>query len=84
MTLVGYGLSSTGDNSTAGVRREVTLAVQSVCSRLVTAGDDQATACQGDSGGAVLLGGKLVAVISAGNVACVGPTTLTRTDAHAN
>jgi hypothetical protein len=62
----------------------VSLPVTSVCSRVITAGASGSNACSGDSGGAVLLGGALVAVVSGGTPDCSGPTTFTRTDAHAN
>jgi len=83
VTVVGFGLSDTGDPTTAGVRREVSLEVGSVCSRLLTAGGTDANACLGDSGGAVLLHGELIAVVSSGTPDCESPTNFTRTDAHA-
>jgi hypothetical protein len=48
------------------------------------AGTSGANACLGDSGGAVIAGGKLVAVVSGGSPDCNGPTTFTLASAHAN
>jgi secreted trypsin-like serine protease len=86
VTVVGYGVDDATDETDAGsgTRRSVSLSVSEVCSRFVQAGNATANACSGDSGGAVILGGKLVAVVSGGNLGCNAPTTFQRTDAHAN
>jgi MYXO-CTERM domain-containing protein len=84
VTLVGYGIDSTASGTGAGMRRSVSLPVDSVCSRLLTVGGLDADACFGDSGGAVLLGGALVAVISSGMGDCATPSLMTRLDAHAD
>ena len=84
VTVIGYGASDGTDNSGAGTRREVVLEVTSVCSRIIQAGDADANACVGDSGGAVMLGGQLVAVVSGGREGCYTPAVFTRTDAHAD
>ena len=84
VTLVGYGLADTTTGGSAGIRRSVTLPVAQVCSRYVTLGGPDANACSGDSGGAVLLDGQLVAVISSGMADCAAPSLQTRVDAHAN
>jgi V8-like Glu-specific endopeptidase len=82
--VVGYGASNGATLSGSGTRRSVVLTVDTVCSRVLQAGGPDADACEGDSGGAVLLGGKLVAVVSGGRSGCASPTFLTRTDAHAD
>lgn len=82
--LVGYGLADTTGTGAAGLRRAVTLPVGQVCSRYVMLGGADANACSGDSGGAVLLDGELVAVISAGMADCAAPSLQTRVDAHEN
>jgi secreted trypsin-like serine protease len=82
LTLIGYGLSSTTDPTTAGIRRSVVAPVDSVCSRIITAGDSDANECQGDSGGPVLLGGQLIAVISSGMLDCTAPSNQMRLSAH--
>jgi len=82
LTLIGYGLSSTTDPTTAGIRRSVVAPVDTVCSRIVTAGDADANECEGDSGGAVLLGGQLVALISSGMLDCTAPANEMRLSAH--
>jgi V8-like Glu-specific endopeptidase len=84
ITLVGYGADDGTTSSGVGIRRSVIVETGSVCSRLVRAGNADANACFGDSGGAVLLGGSLVAVISGGGQGCYAPTELTRLDAHAD
>jgi hypothetical protein len=84
VTVIGYGATDGTDNSGTGTRREVVLEVSSVCSRLLQAGAPDANACLGDSGGAVLLGGRIVAVVSGGQEGCYTPTFFTRTDAHAD
>jgi len=83
VTLVGYGVSSTTDESQVGVRMSVSLPVSTVCSRILTLGSADANECSGDSGGAVLLGGQLVAVISSGSLDCIAPSNQTRLSAHA-
>lgn len=83
LTLIGFGLSSTSDLNSAGIRRSVSVPVVTVCSRLTTAGDADANECLGDSGGAVLLGGQLVGVISSGMQDCEPPSNQTRLSAHA-
>jgi hypothetical protein len=83
VTLIGYGVSSTTDSTQVGVRRDVLVAVSTVCSRLLTLGDEDANECSGDSGGAVLLGGALVAVVSSGSLDCTAPSNQTRLGAHA-
>lgn len=82
VTLVGYGVESTTDTMTSGTREAVALSVTSVCSRLLTLGGADANACFGDSGGPVLLGGELVAVISGGSTDCIAPTDVVRLGAH--
>ena len=42
--------------------------------------DKYGTACQGDSGGAALVGNTLVGVHSIGDTSCLGPSFATRTD----
>jgi secreted trypsin-like serine protease len=84
VTLVGYGVASATDSSQVGVRRAVDAHVDGVCSRLLTLGTSDANECFGDSGGAVLLQGKLVAVISSGQPDCTAPSHQTRLDAHAD
>jgi hypothetical protein len=82
VTLIGYGLSSTTDPTTAGLRRSVVAPVDTVCSRIITVGDADANECEGDSGGAVLLGGQLVALISSGMLDCTAPANEMRLSAH--
>lgn len=84
VTVVGYGADDGTDDTGSGTRRSVVLQVTQVCSRVIEAGDADANACVGDSGGAVLLDGRLVAVVSGGSPGCHSPTTFTRTDAHAD
>lgn len=84
VTVVGFGVTSGTDDTGSGTRNSVSLAVSGVCSRLIQAGNATTNACVGDSGGAVLLGGKLVAVVSGGQLDCESPTNFMRTDAHAN
>jgi secreted trypsin-like serine protease len=84
LTLIGFGLSSTSDLTSSGIRRSVSVPVVTVCSRLTTAGDADANECLGDSGGAVLLGGQLVGVISSGMQDCEPPSNQTRLSAHAS
>jgi secreted trypsin-like serine protease len=84
VTLVGFGVDSTTSSPGAGARRSVTLSVEQVCSRLLTLGGPDGNACFGDSGGAVLLQGALVAVISSGMADCTAPSLQTRLDAHAD
>ena len=83
VTLVGFGVSSTTDDNLVGVRRSVSTPITAVCSRILTLGDASANECFGDSGGAVLLAGKLVAVISSGLPDCTAPSSQTRLSAHA-
>ena len=83
VTVVGYGVDDGTDDTGAGTRRSVILTVASVCSRIFLAGGEDANACEGDSGGAVLLDGALVAVVS-GGPGCYTTSTFTRTDAHAD
>jgi hypothetical protein len=82
VTLIGFGLSSTSDLTSAGIRRSVSVPIVTVCSRLTTAGDADANECLGDSGGAVLLGGQLIGVISSGMQDCEPPSNQTRLSAH--
>jgi trypsin len=84
VTIVGYGVDDGSSSTGAGTRRDVTLSVSQVCSRLIRAGGQDANACVGDSGGAVLMGGALVGVVSGGSDGCFSPTTFMRTDAHAD
>ena len=84
MTVIGYGATDGTDNSGVGFRLQVVLQVSQVCSRLFRAGDADANVCVGDSGGAVLMGGKLVAIVSGGQPGCYAPAIFTRTDAHAD
>jgi hypothetical protein len=84
VTVVGYGVTSGTDDTGSGTRSSVSLSVSEVCSRIIQAGNATANACSGDSGGAVLLGGKLVAVVSGGQLDCESPTNFMRTDAHAS
>jgi secreted trypsin-like serine protease len=83
VTLVGFGVSSTTNADMAGVRRSVTTTVTAVCTRTLTLGDADADTCFGDSGGAVMVAGKLVAVISGGPADCIAPSEQTRLSAHA-
>jgi hypothetical protein len=83
VTLVGFGADDGTASSGTGVRREVTLPVTTVCARTLRLGDADANACVGDSGGAVLLGGMLIAVIDGGNEGCEAPTVETRLDTAA-
>jgi hypothetical protein len=84
VTLVGFGVSNTLDSTGAGVRRSVSVVVDGVCSRRLTLGTPDANECFGDSGGAVLLAGELVAVISSGQPDCIAPSHQTRLSAHAS
>jgi hypothetical protein len=83
LTLVGYGRNTTTDATGAGTRRSVAAVVDAVCSRILLLGDDVSNECFGDSGGAVLLGGALVAVISSGKPDCIAPSNQVRLSAHA-
>ncbi len=82
VTVVGFGVDDGTDNSGSGTRRSVTLSVSKLCSRFFQAGGEDANACVGDSGGAVLLGGQLVGTVSGGNNGCFAPTTFMRTVAR--
>jgi secreted trypsin-like serine protease len=84
VTVVGYGASDGTDNSGAGFRLQVVLQISKVCSRLFHAGGADANVCVGDSGGAVLMGGEIVAIVSGGQPGCFAPAIFTRTDAHAD
>jgi len=79
VTLVGYGDDAA---DVSGLRRTVDLPVDALCPRLLGAGDETGNACTGDSGGAVLHGDALVAVISHGRAGCTAPTQATRVDVH--
>jgi hypothetical protein len=83
VTVVGYGASDGSDESGVGLRRAVELHVLGICNRVIEAGNLEKNACAGDSGGAVLLGGRLVAVVSGGKQGCFSPTSFTRIDAYA-
>jgi secreted trypsin-like serine protease len=80
VTLVGYGASDGPTSAGAGIRRSVDLPVTTICPRFLRAGSDLTNACVGDSGGAVLEGGALVAVIAFGVQGCGGPSSFTRLD----
>jgi V8-like Glu-specific endopeptidase len=82
VTLVGFGRTDPFDASSAGRRHAVTMPVWQACSRTLRVGDDATNVCFGDSGGAVLLDGALVAVVSAGHDGCDTLSLLTRLDAH--
>lgn len=84
VTVIGYGASDGADGSGAGFRLQVVLQVGQLCSRFFQAGGMDANVCVGDSGGAVLMGGKLVAIVSGGQPGCYAPSLFTRTDAHAD
>ena len=70
VVLVGFGQSAAADVQTRGNRRLVETSVTAACDRALTFGTAAATACHGDSGGAVLSlsGGSehLVGIISGG------------------
>jgi V8-like Glu-specific endopeptidase len=83
VTVVGFGADDGTDDSGFGTRRSVALDVTDVCSRIFQAGGEDANACVGDSGGAVLVGGDVVGIVSGGHEGCSSPTTFTRVDAHA-
>jgi secreted trypsin-like serine protease len=82
VTLIGFGVSNTADESQVGVRTSVATPVTAVCTRWLTLGGPQANACVGDSGGPVLLHGKIVATVSSGAPDCVEPSTMMRLSAH--
>lgn len=82
ITVVGYGRTQPSEPTSAGTREAVTLPIGEACSRTLRFGDDAKNTCHGDSGGAVLLGGALFAVISAGADSCSALTVQTRLDAH--
>jgi secreted trypsin-like serine protease len=84
VTVVGYGADDGATSAGTGTRRDVTLSIVSTCTRVLTAGGADANVCVGDSGGAVLLGGALVALVSGGQEGCYTPATFTRLDAHAD
>ncbi|MBI4510815.1 MAG: trypsin-like serine protease [Deltaproteobacteria bacterium] len=79
VTLVGFGRDAEGGSQ---VRRSVTVRVKTACPRLLRAGESGATACTGDSGGAVLRDNKVIAIVSHGVQGCTGPSYHTRLDVH--
>lgn len=81
-TVIGFGRSSPFDPASNTRRLAVTLAVERACSRFLQMGGADANACAGDSGGAVLIDGGLVALVSAGLDGCSTLTTFTRLAPH--
>jgi hypothetical protein len=53
--IVGYGLSDTSDDMSAGMRREGTAQLASISDKFVRVKGKRQTVCQGDSGGPALL-----------------------------
>jgi V8-like Glu-specific endopeptidase len=82
VTLVGFGVRDPTNDSLAGVRESVVTSIDTVCSRILTLGNADANTCFGDSGGAVLLNGSLVATISSGSADCIAPSNVMRLGAH--
>ncbi|MBI2395483.1 MAG: trypsin-like serine protease [Deltaproteobacteria bacterium] len=76
---VGRSEVSTTDSAP---RRRVSLTISRVCSRLLRFGDETTNVCDGDSGGAVVYEGALVAIVSFGLAGCKSPSSHTRLDAH--
>ncbi len=79
--VIGVGRSGLS-SPTSSPRARVSTTVSRVCSRLLRLGDGTANACDGDSGGAVLYGGELAALVSFGLGGCNTPSSHTRLDAH--
>ncbi|MGZ3454506.1 MAG: S1 family peptidase [Polyangiales bacterium] len=80
--VVGYGRSAPFDPTSNQKRLAVTMPVERCCNRFLQMGGADANACSGDSGGAVLLDGALVALVSAGIDGCSTFTTFTRLTPH--
>jgi secreted trypsin-like serine protease len=84
--LIGYGVTSLGNNASAGVRRQVSAPLMSVTDKFLTLGTASMNTCDGDSGGAALmtLDGKdvLVGVTSFGDPACAAVGDYTRVDRY--
>jgi MYXO-CTERM domain-containing protein len=61
VTLVGFGMATVGEVSSAGVRRKITALVTQ---RSGTTFRTEGKACHGDSGGPALMGGEIVGISS--------------------
>lgn len=81
VAVIGMGRSETSTLDSSP-RRRASSTVSRVCSRLLRFGDATTNACDGDSGGAVVWGGALVAIVSFGLGGCNTPSSHTRLDAH--
>jgi hypothetical protein len=82
VTAIGYGRVAPFDASSIGRRASVSLDVDAICGRIFRVGNDLKNVCFGDSGGALLLDGALVGLVSSGRDGCNTPSTVTRIDAH--
>ncbi len=80
VTIVGFGASFAGGDG--GIKREGLAKVTALEPLTMSLEPGPAITCGGDSGGAVLVGGKLVGVIRSGDSTCVAYTIATRVDAY--
>lgn len=79
---VGFGRTDPFNPFTAIRRNVVGLTVLESCTRVIKTGDTQRNTCNGDSGGAILQDGALIAIVSAGMAGCSTSSVQTRLDAH--
>ncbi len=79
--IVGFA-ATTPDGATRRTQTTGTMEIAEVQPLELVATARGSTACHGDSGGAVLAGGALVAIVSRGPRECDGPVRLTRLDVH--
>jgi hypothetical protein len=79
---VGFGRTDPFNPFSAIRRNVVGLSVLQSCSRVIKTGDAQRNTCNGDSGGAILQNGALIAIVSAGMEGCSTSSVQTRLDAH--
>ena len=83
--LVGFGQSSVTNLDTRGTRRSGAVNIAGVCSTLLEFGDATVNACHGDSGGPLLVDGRLVGIVSWGRTfACDPPSYAVRVDAYSD
>jgi V8-like Glu-specific endopeptidase len=82
---VGYGITEANTSDGIGIKRQVTVPLESITYKHIIAGEDGKTTCSGDSGGPAFLtldGQEVVAGVTSWGRTCTGNSFEVRTDIY--